>query len=65
MKANKMSQYKSVISQSGNGIYAMIVRVDRDGEESVIHGYAGRFFKTVKAAEKSTSAYIAKFKLND
>jgi demethoxyubiquinone hydroxylase (CLK1/Coq7/Cat5 family) len=56
-----MSPHKAVITKNADGqFYALIVRVDRDGEESVIHGYKGRHFKTLMAAEKSTSNYIAK-----
>ena len=53
-----MSNYKAVIR--GADFYTFIVRVDRDGEETVIHGYKSRFFATRKAAEKSTAAYIEK-----
>jgi len=57
--------YSSRISESkDSGFYALIVRIDRDGEENVIHGYKGRYLKTRKTAEKSTSAYIAKHGLN-
>jgi predicted deacetylase len=56
-----MSNYQSRITKSADGsFYALIVRVDRDGYENVIHGYKGRHFATVKAAEKSTAAYMAK-----
>tara|TARA_R110000764_G_scaffold5914_2_gene22842 strand:+ start:319 stop:498 length:180 start_codon:yes stop_codon:yes gene_type:complete len=56
-----MSRYQSNISTSKDGsIYALIVRIDCDGESNVIHGYAGRHFKSIKAAQKSTSNYIAK-----
>ena len=55
-----MSNYKSVISKQNDSFYAIIVRIDRDGQENVIHGYKGRFFKTRKAAEKSTNNYITK-----
>ena len=41
------------------------LRVDSDGQESVIHGYKGRYFQTMKAATKSTINYIAKHNLND
>ena len=44
--------------------YALIVRVDDDKSEHVIHGYKGRHFKTHKAANKSTTAYIRKHELN-
>lgn len=56
-----MSNYQPRITKSSDGeFYALIVRIDRDGQESVIHGYKGRHFKTLKAAEKSTSTYISK-----
>ena len=41
-----------------NGFYALIVRIDRDGQENVIHGYKGRTFATRIAAEKSTGNYL-------
>ena len=54
-----MSQYQPHITQNANGeFYAFIVRIDRDGESHVIHGYKGRHFKTRAAAEKSTLAFI-------
>lgn len=59
-KENMMSKYEARIKKQADSFYALIVRVDRDGEENVIHGYKGRFFKTMKAAQKSTSNYIAK-----
>lgn len=56
-----MSNYQARITAAADGsFYALIVRVDRDGQESVIHGYKGRHFATVKAAQKSTAAHIAK-----
>ena len=56
-----MSNYQPRINKNADGeFYALIVRVDYDGEEQVIHGYKGRHFKSLKAAEKSTNNYIAK-----
>lgn len=55
-----MSKYEARITKQDNSFYALIVRIDRNGDENVIHGYEGRFFKTLKAAQKSTSAYIAR-----
>lgn len=56
-----MSNHIAKISKNNEGsFYALIVRVDYDGEENVIHGYTGRHFKTRKAAERSTSNYITK-----
>lgn len=55
-----MSNYQPRIFKNADGdFFALIVRVDRDGEESVIHGYS-RHFKTLAAAEKSTAKHIAK-----
>lgn len=56
----EMNRYQARITESAAGIYALIVRVDYDGEENVIHGYKGRYFSSRKAADKSTAAYIAK-----
>jgi|AJXC01.1.fsa_nt_gi hypothetical protein len=42
-----------------NGFYALIVRIDRDGEENVINGFA-RHYKTRKAGERAAAKYIAK-----
>lgn len=53
-----MSRYQSRITQQGTSFYALIVRVDADGTETVIHGYKGRFFASRKAAEKSTAKFI-------
>ena len=56
-----MSNYQARITKTADGsFYALIVRIDRDGEENVIHGYKGRHFATVKAAQKSTGTYLAK-----
>ena len=56
-----MSNHKAVITKPiDNQFYALIVRIDRDGQENVIHGYKGRHFKTLAAAQKSTSAYMGK-----
>tara|TARA_R110002096_G_scaffold286192_1_gene479900 strand:+ start:296 stop:475 length:180 start_codon:yes stop_codon:yes gene_type:complete len=57
-----MSEYKANIRKSKDGAFhAMIVRVDYDGETSVINSYEGRYFKTEKAAIRSTDKYIAKY----
>jgi len=53
-----MNRYQARINQQT--FYALIVRVDADGQENVIHGYKGRHFASLAAAQKSTSAYIAK-----
>ncbi len=56
--------YKAKITKQGEAFYALIVRVDSDETENVIHGYSGRFFKTIKGAERSTANYIKKYNLN-
>jgi len=56
-----MSNYQPRITKNADGsFYALVVRIDRNGEENVIHGYNGRHFATITAAQKSTAAYIAK-----
>jgi len=56
-----MSNYQARITNDGTGShYALVVRIDKDGQENVLHGYKGRYFASRKAAEKSTAAYIAK-----
>ena len=56
-----MTNYKANITKQDGTFYALVVRIDA-GEtyQHVCHGYKGRFFKTEKAAIKSTSAFIAK-----
>lgn len=56
-----MSRYVPNITRNADGLfYALVVRIDRDGEQQVCHGFKGRHFASLKAAEKSTAAYIAK-----
>lgn len=59
-----MGLYIPAITEDKNGHYALIVRVDEDKSEHVIHGYKGRYFKTRKAAIKSTDKYIQANELN-
>ena len=54
-----MTTYESRIRKQDNEYYALIVRIDSDGEENVIHGYA-RWLKTRKGAERSTMNYMKK-----
>jgi hypothetical protein len=44
--------------------YALIVRIDRYGSENVIHGYKGRYFSTMKAAQTSIEKYMTKTNLS-
>jgi hypothetical protein len=55
-----MSQHESRITTGPNGSYALVVRIDRDGQEQVLHGYKGRHFATIVGAQRSTANYIAK-----
>ncbi len=63
---NEMSKYEPrftnyyISTGAVASVCALIVRIDRDGQESVIHSYRARHFRTRAAAEKSTAAYIAK-----
>ena len=58
---DKMSNYKAIITPTSNGgYYGNVVKGGADGEYRLLHGYSGREFKTLKGAEKSTSAYISK-----
>ncbi len=55
-----MSRHEPRITGTeANGFYALIVRIDRDGQENVIHGYA-RHFATRKNAERSVQRYMQK-----
>lgn len=56
-----MSRYQARITHNAEGFFTLIVRVDYDGEEQVIHGYKSRYFKTRAAAEKSTAKHIEKY----
>lgn len=63
-KENIMSLHKAEISKEAEGSYfALIVRIDRDGQENVIRGYKPRHFKTRANAEKSTQNYMKKWSL--
>lgn len=56
-----MTNYSAKISQNATGeFFAMIVRTDKDGERQIANDYKCRYFKTLKAAQKSTTAYLAK-----
>ena len=47
-----MSNYQARITKTADGSFTLLsFSTDRDGEENVIHGYKGRHFATVKAAQ--------------
>ena len=54
------SRFESRITSNEQGHFAMIVRIETDGAERVIHGYNARHFKTRKGAEKSVAEYFRK-----
>jgi len=57
-----MTRYKAEITKDGSGdYYALIVSIDNDDNVSVIYGYKGRHFKTIKAAERSTANHMKKY----
>jgi hypothetical protein len=63
----KTSYYMPAVRQNGDHTadwYALVVRVDKDGSEHVIHGYKGRSFATEDKAIKSCENYIKKNGLN-
>ena len=54
-----MNNYNAVITKDGEGaFYALVVRIERDGEKVVIGHYKGRHFKTEAAAVRSTTKYM-------
>ncbi len=52
-----MTKYEARITSQGDRFYALIVRIDYDGQENVINGFS-RFYKTRRAAEYKTFQYI-------
>ncbi len=54
-----MSKHEGRISKESDGrFYALIVRIDRDGEEHVIRGFKGFQYKTRENAEKAIAKYL-------
>ena len=51
-------RYEPRISKQENEFYALIVCIDKTGDERVIRSYPGKFFKTLQNAEKSIQKYI-------
>ena len=61
---NAASRYQPRFSsEADGGIYAVIVRVDQDGSENVIHGFS-RHYRSLKIAEHQADHYITKNNLN-
>jgi len=55
-----MSAYAARITETQEGsFYAFIVLKHKDGYEQVLRDYKSRHFASMKAAEKSTSKYLA------
>lgn len=53
------TKYESRISTQDNEFYALVVRIDKDGQENVLHGFSG-FYKTRATAERYAAKFIAK-----
>lgn len=54
-----MTQYQPRVTGTiEKGFYALVVRIDADGQENVIHGYNGKHFATRAAGIKSAAKYI-------
>lgn len=61
-----MSIYQAKIRKTADEtFFTYIVRIDNDGEESVVGDYKSRHFDTEKAALKSTATYLKKIGAND
>lgn len=58
-----MKRYQARIRKMNDGYYALLVRVDKSGEENVARGYKGRYFATETAARRSVDRYIARHDL--
>ena len=56
---------KPLIQKENDGSYYALIANVEDGYNHILHGYKGRYFKTFKAALKSTTNYINKHKLKD
>lgn len=55
-----MSTYQPKIRKTQDGgFYAMVVRVDRDGQEQVVGHYKARHFASEAAAIRSVAKYIS------
>jgi len=52
--------YEARIKKHDREFSSMIVRVEKGQNDCVINTYGCRFFKTLKAAERSTDKYIKK-----
>jgi len=58
-----MKRYQARVRKMNDAYYALLVRIDKDGEEVVAHGYKGRYFATEAAARRSIDRHIAKHDL--
>lgn len=56
-----MSDYQARISNTADGdVYAMVVRVDRDGEQQVDATFRARHFATRAKAERAIAKHLSK-----
>jgi hypothetical protein len=53
------SRHEARITETNGSFYALVVRIDRDGQENVCHGFSGHYASR-KNAEKAAAKFIAK-----
>jgi hypothetical protein len=59
-RRNEMTTYQAKIRKTAyNSFFAMVVRVDQDGEQDVVNSFRPRHFSSLKAAEKATQKFLA------
>ena len=55
-----MSIYQGRYTQTAQGVYTLIVRVESDGYEQVLNGFGDKHYTTLASAEKAVAKYLAK-----
>ena len=55
-----MSIYQGRYTQTAQGVYTLIVRVESDGYEQVLNGFGDKQYTTLASAEKAVAKYLAK-----
>ena len=53
--------YEARYNENNNGVYAYIVRIDRDGFGQVIRGFKPRHFVSRKNAERAIEKHFVRF----
>jgi len=59
-KPRIMSNYQGRYTQTVQGIYTLIVRVESDGYEQIVNNFKGKHYTTIARAERSVAKYLAK-----